>query len=116
MSGVLSTGLSGAEVTCADIELHTVVPPAGQTCASYLDPYVKALHGKLINPESTAECKVCPIASTDQFLSGLSIRYSDHARNISILFANVGFNIVMALFLYWLVRVPKHGSRKGDSG
>jgi ABC-type multidrug transport system permease subunit len=38
--------------------------------------------------------------------------YSDHWRNIGVLFAYVGFNIVAAVFLYWLCRVPKHWSRK----
>ncbi|KAK9855241.1 hypothetical protein MYU51_002589 [Penicillium brevicompactum] len=111
VSGVLSTGLGGTEIKCSDIELLTVMPPAGHNCSSYLDPYVHALHGKLINPEASTECKVCPISSTDQFLALLNMDYSDHQRNIGILFAFVVFNIVAAVFLYWLCRVPKRKSR-----
>lgn len=111
VSGVLPTGLGGTEIKCSDIELLTVMPPAGHNCSSYLDPYVHALHGKLINPEASTECKVCPISSTDQFLALLNMDYSDHQRNIGILFAFVVFNIVAAVFLYWLCRVPKRKSR-----
>ncbi|CAG8162679.1 unnamed protein product [Penicillium salamii] len=114
VSGVLSTGLSGAEVHCSPSELLTVMPPVGQNCSSYLDPYISAFHGKLINPESLADCKICPLSSTDQFLAALDIHYSDHKRNIGILFAYVGFNVVGAVVLYWLFRVPRR-SRKAQA-
>jgi ABC-type multidrug transport system permease subunit len=115
VAGVLSTGLAGVEVQCSEIELLNIKPPEGQACGSYLDPYVNALHGKLINPESSADCKVCSLSTTDQFLAAYNIHYSQHSRNIGILFAFVGFNIVMAFFLYWLLRVPKHRSRNGKA-
>ncbi|OQE13527.1 hypothetical protein PENFLA_c046G06969 [Penicillium flavigenum] len=113
VSSVLSTGLSGTTVECSSIEWLTVSPPDGQTCSSYLDPYIKAMHGTLLNPEATVNCKICPMSSTDQFLASLNMSYSDVPRNIGLMFAYVGFNIVAALVLYWLFRVPKHWSRKG---
>ncbi|OQD88934.1 hypothetical protein PENANT_c003G00615 [Penicillium antarcticum] len=112
VSSVLSTGVAGTTVECSSIELLTVSPPAGQNCSSYLGPYIDALHGRLLNPEASTNCEICSMSRTDQFLEGLGMRYSDHWRNIGVLFAFVGFNIVAAVFLYWLIRVPKQWSRK----
>jgi ATP-binding cassette subfamily G (WHITE) protein 2 (PDR) len=112
VSSVLSTGLSGTSVECSSIELLTVSPPGGQNCSRYLDPYVNAVHGKLLNPEASVNCQICPMSRTDQFLSSINISHSNVNRNIGILCAYVGFNVVAAVFLYWLFRVPKHWSRK----
>lgn len=38
--------------------------------------------------------------------------YSNRWRDFGILFAYIIFNIFMAVFLYWLVRVPKHKKEK----
>lgn len=112
VSSVLTTGLSGTSVECSSIEWLTVSPPDGQTCGHYLDPYVQTVKGKLLNPEASVDCKICPMSKTDQFLESLNMSYSDVGRNIGLLFAYIGFNIVAALFMYWLCRVPKHWSRK----
>ncbi|KAJ5511411.1 CDR ABC transporter [Penicillium expansum] len=112
VSSVLSTGLTGTSVECSDIEWLTISPPDGQSCGSYLEPYIKAVNGALLNPEASVDCKICPMSKTDQFLKGLNMSYSDVRRNIGLLFAYVAFNIVGALFLYWLCRVPKHWRRK----
>lgn len=112
VSSVLSVGLAGTSVECSDIEILQVPPPQGQNCSSFLDPYAQMSGGKLINPEATSNCKVCPIADTDTFLAGLNINYSDRWRNVGLLFVYIVFNAVAAIFLYWLIRVPKKRSRK----
>lgn len=112
VSAVLSVGLSGNKVVCSGIELLKMPPPAGQNCSSYLEPYVTAYRANLLNPNATTECHMCAVSSTNDFLASLSIKYSDHWRNIGLLFAYVGFNIVAALVVYWLVRVHKRWSRK----
>ncbi|KAJ5190035.1 CDR ABC transporter [Penicillium cf. griseofulvum] len=112
VSAVLSTGLSGATVECSSIEVLTVSPPDGQTCGSYLEPYINTIHGTLLNPEASVDCKVCTMSRTDQFLANLNIYNSDVPRNIGILFGYVAFNISMTLVLYWFFRVPKPRSRE----
>jgi ABC-type multidrug transport system permease subunit len=112
VSAVLSTGLSGGKAECSSIELLTVDPPSGQNCSTYLDQYVDLYQANLLNPEANSGCEICSIRSTDAFLAQLSIKFSDHWRNVGLLFVYVGFNIVMALLLYWLIRVPKKWSRK----
>ncbi|KAF7716532.1 Uncharacterized protein PECH_005181 [Penicillium ucsense] len=116
VSAVLSSGLSGGNAKCSSIELLKVDPPQGQNCSSYLDPYVRLYQASLSNPNATSGCEICPIQSNDTFLAQLSIRFSDYWRNIGLLFVYVGFNVVMALVLYWLARVPKKWSRKQRSG
>lgn len=112
ISGMLSTAVGGASVHCSDAELLTVNPPAGQTCAEYLDPFVSELGGALLNGVATADCHMCPISSTDAFLAGLNISAADAWRNFGLMWVYIVFNVVVALLLYWLGRVPKRWSRK----
>lgn len=112
VSSVLSTGLSGSEAVCSDIELLKLNPPDGQTCVEYLGDYAKAAGANLLNKNATSGCEICSITTSDQFLDQLSIHFSDHWRNVGLLFVYVVFNIFGALLLYWLARVPKKWSRK----
>lgn len=59
-------------------------------------------------------CEFCPLSSTNQFLARVNISYSDSWRNFGILFAYIGFNVVLAVFVYWLVRVPKKSNLKKE--
>jgi ABC-type multidrug transport system permease subunit len=52
------------------------------------------------------------VAETDTFLAQLNISYSDRWRNVGLLFVYIVFNVFAAVFLYWLIRVPKKRSRK----
>ena len=112
VSAVLSTGLSGNKAQCSDIELLTLSPPNGESCSAFLDPYVKTYHATLLNGNATSDCQLCSISTTDEFLASINVYFSDHWRNVGLLFVYIGFNIFMAVFLYWLVRVPKRWSRK----
>lgn len=112
VSAVLSTGVAKNKVNCSSIELLHLDPPPGQNCSSYLDAYVKHAHANLINPEASSNCKLCPMKYTDQFLATLSIQFSDRWRNVGLLFVFVFFNIIAAIFLYWLIRVPKKSTKK----
>ncbi|GKZ32454.1 hypothetical protein AbraIFM66950_001842 [Aspergillus brasiliensis] len=112
VSSVLSVGIAGNTVECSDIELLHIPPPTGQNCSSYLDEYVRNYQATLLNPDDRTECLVCSISNTDQYLSALSMSYSDRWRNVGILIAYIVFNGIAAVFLYWLVRVPKKKSVK----
>lgn len=115
VSAVLSTGLARTNVKCSSIELLHIPPPAGQTCSRYLSAYVDMANSALINPDATSDCKVCALSKTDQYLAQVNIYFSERWRNVGILFAYVGFNAVAAVFLYWLVRVPKKPTRKNKT-
>ena len=107
VNGMLSVGLANTHVVCSDIEYLSFQPPAGQTCETYMAPYIGALGGYLTNPGDTANCSFCSADSTNTFLRGLSSEYSTRWRNFGVMWAFIVFNVAGALFFYWWARVPK---------
>lgn len=112
VSAILSTGIANAEVKCAANELTTFNPTNGTTCGEYMDSYIKAAGGYLTNPDATSDCKFCTIKSTNVYLKALSASYDDRWRNFGIGMVYIVVNIVGALFLYWLIRMPKNKNKK----
>lgn len=111
VSGMLSTGISGAPITCASNEYVTMDPPSGQTCGEYLSAYNNATGSYIVDAGATSNCQLCSSSSTDSFLASVNIYYSDAWRNFGLMWVFIIFNICAAVFLYWLARVPK-GARK----
>ncbi|EQK98157.1 ABC transporter ABCl1 [Ophiocordyceps sinensis CO18] len=107
VSGILSTGVANTVIECADNELVKLEPSGNQTCGDFLSPYDEIYGGRIVNPGAGAGCLYCPVANTNTYLAGVNSYYSDRWRNFGILWAYVLFNIVAALFVYWLARVPK---------
>lgn len=113
VSAMLSTGVAKAPVKCSSIEFLTLQPPSGQTCLEFLGTWQNATSGgEIRNPDATSDCQYCTIGDTDQFLSQVGISYADRWRNFGLLVVYVVFNVAMALFLYWLIRVPKKSKTK----
>lgn len=112
ISGMLSTAVANTEVICASNELLHFVPAAGKTCAQYMTNYIEFAGGYLTNPHATDMCSFCTVKDTNVFLASVSSHYSQAWRNFGIMWAYIIFNIVAALFLYWLARVPKKSSKK----
>ena len=107
INGFLGTALANAPITCATHEILTFASPANQTCGQYLAVYIDRTGGYLINPElSNGLCEFCPMNSTNTFLKSLNIEYADRWKSFGYLWVYVVFNIVAALTIYWLVRVP----------
>jgi ATP-binding cassette subfamily G (WHITE) protein 2 (PDR) len=114
VSGMLATGLANTFVECADNEFVRFDPPSGQTCAEYMFEQVSAT-GYLTSASenATSDCTYCPVKDTNVFLANVSADYGERWRNFGILFAYIAFNVVGALVMYWLVRVPKKGGLFG---
>ena len=112
INAMVSTGLSGVEVTCAPDEILKFEPAGGQDCGSYLQEYIKTAGGRLLNPSATQQCQFCSVSDTDSLLATLWINYEDRWRNFGITLAYSGFNVAGALCLYWLARVPKGARRR----
>lgn len=72
-------------------------------------PYINLAGGYLTNgsEQSTSQCDFCPLASTNSFLSQVSITYDTRWRDFGLLWVYIGVNVALAIFLYWLARVPK---------
>lgn len=107
--------LAGREVQCATNELNIFNPPSGETCQSYLAPYLTQAPGALQNPDATVDCRYCALSSADQFLATTNIYWSERWRNFGLVWAYVGFNVIAAVFLYWFFRVRKSSGKKSFS-
>jgi ABC-type multidrug transport system permease subunit len=112
VDGFLGTALANAPVSCASNEILTFNSPADTTCGSYLAGYIEQAGGYVLDPDVAGICNYCPMASTNDFLSSLSMSYGNRWRNFGILWVYVVFNIGAAVFIYWLARVPKGKKEK----
>ncbi|KAJ5995548.1 hypothetical protein N7481_002525 [Penicillium waksmanii] len=115
VSGMLSTAVSGTDVTCSTDEVLTFNPPGSQTCYEYLNAYAVRTGGYIENPNATSSCSYCSMSSTDTFLASVDSYWSDAWRNFGIMWAYLVFNIAVALGIYWWARVPKGNKTKGSS-
>ncbi|RFU27150.1 hypothetical protein B7463_g9178, partial [Scytalidium lignicola] len=107
IESMLATGVSDTNVVCANNEYLRFNPPAGQTCGVYMDRYIAQNGGYLVDSSATSNCSFCPISNTNSFLAGLSADSDNTWRDFGLLWVYITFNVFGALFLYWLVRVPK---------
>jgi ATP-binding cassette, subfamily G (WHITE), member 2, PDR len=116
VSGMLSTAVANTNLVCADNELVRFNAPSGRNCSDYLSSYLNAMGGYLQpGSEGSSHCELCPQENTNQYLAQVNISYSDSWRNFGILWAYIAFNVFFAVFIYWVVRVPKKRSLKGKS-
>jgi ABC-type multidrug transport system permease subunit/ABC-type multidrug transport system ATPase subunit len=111
VSAIMSTGLANTKVTCADNEYTVFDPPNGSTCGDYLKDYTAAAGGYVLNKDATSNCNFCTIEDTNVFLTSLSSSYDNRWRDFGIGMVYIVVNIVGALFLYWLVRMPKNKNK-----
>ncbi|KAI5464892.1 ABC-2 type transporter-domain-containing protein [Mariannaea sp. PMI_226] len=112
VSGMLSTAVANVKVTCASNEFLSFNPMANQTCGEFMDSYIKQVGGYVLNPDATDTCQFCAISDTNTYLAAVGAHYSDRWRNFGLLWVYVLFNMAAALFLYWLVRMPKKSLKK----
>lgn len=109
ISGIVSTGVSGRRVVCAEEELTVFEPPQGLDCAGYLKAYLNSMHapGYLLDPNAKTQCRYCMLSYVDQYLGESKIYYADRWRNFGLMFVYIGFNVVMTVVLYYLFRVRR---------
>ncbi|OJJ66373.1 hypothetical protein ASPBRDRAFT_201001 [Aspergillus brasiliensis CBS 101740] len=109
VNAIIASGVSGRAVDCSEKELSVFsVAPGYDTCGQYMEPYLQAAGsaaGKLLNPESTDECKYCTLQTADQYLAGLDIYYDQRWRNFGLLWVYIAFNAAFAFAIYYFVRV-----------
>jgi ATP-binding cassette, subfamily G (WHITE), member 2, PDR len=112
VDAMLSVAVANAAVVCAANEFRQFLAPAGQTCGEYMNDYIAGAGGYLEDPNATGTCSYCSFSSTNEFLSAISSSYSHLWRNYGIIWVFIIFNAFMAVFMYWLVRVPKNRGKK----
>lgn len=113
VGGIMSTAVANSDVTCAEYEILRMMPPNNLTCEAFLASHIKANGGVVLNPGARDECQYCPLASTNEFLAGFEISYSTRWRDFGLVWVYILVNIVGALGLYWVFKVPRgKGSRR----
>ncbi|KAI5303049.1 hypothetical protein KEM56_000091, partial [Ascosphaera pollenicola] len=110
ISGMLSTGLAGTTVQCEDYEFVKLHPPSNMTCGDYMNKFIEVAGGYFKDENAVGTCEFCSMSKTDTFLASVGSSYDDAWRNFGLMWAYIVFNIAAAVFIYWLVRMPK-GSR-----
>lgn len=110
IGGMAGTQLHNRQVICSTSELSIFSPPSGQTCGQYLQDYLTAAGGQLLNSDATSDCEYCSVNVADQYLAGSGIVYSQRWRNFGIMWAFIAFNVFVAVVMYYLVRVKKWDS------
>jgi len=105
VGGMIPTGISMAPIVCSPQELIKFMPSTGQTCSEYMAPYLEMAGGYLVDPENMSGCEYCSASTTDDLLRQFGLSYGTRWRDFGLLWAYVIFNIVVAVGLYWLVRV-----------
>lgn len=115
VSGMLSVSVGNTAVKCASNELLNFEPLAGQTCYQYMEPYLTAAGGYLMDANATDTCTFCSISDTNTFLASVGSYYNQRWRNFGIMWAFIVFNIFASLGVYWLARVPKKAKKEKKS-
>lgn len=112
VSGVLATGVANAKIVCASNEFVYMEPYPNQTCQQYLGAYISSQGGYLTNPDALSNCQMCPQSSTNTYLAGIGSYYKNRWTYFGVIWVYIAFNIVAAIFFYWLARVPKNNKFK----
>lgn len=115
VEAMLTTAVADTGVVCAANEYLHFNPPSGQTCQQYMGPYIRLVGGGYLqDPNATTDCSFCQLDSTNQFLAGVNVDPANAWRDYGLMWVYIGFNIIAACFLYWLIRMPKKAGKTKD--
>jgi len=110
--GLLATTLAGAPVYCAENEFLVFDSPSGMSCNEYMAPYLAKKNGYLSDTGVGEQCRYCPSAIADDFLTRIDASYGERWRNFGLIWVFVAFNVAACFVLYYAARVPKKGGKK----
>jgi ABC-type multidrug transport system permease subunit len=107
-----AVNLAGADITCSSEEVVTIPLPSMQDCQTFLGVYARIAGARLLDPSSTVDCKLCPIATTDGLLASLNIFYSGRWKSFAISLAFPVSNLIGTMVLYRTLKAKK-GTEQG---
>ena len=107
VGAMISSGLAGANVQCSTDEILKFDPPNGEACGPYLENFNYETGARLLNPSAQQGCQLCLFSTADSIIARFGMFYDDRWKNFAISLVYSIFNVVAALILYWLFRVPK---------
>jgi ABC-type multidrug transport system permease subunit len=112
VDGMLAVGIANVDVTCQAREILHLNPTAGKTCVEFMGVFVETAGGYLVDELATTDCQYCSVGKSNDLLKTFSFEYSHRWRNFGILQGYILFNAAMAIFIYWLARVPKNSGKE----
>ncbi|USW51713.1 Putative AAA+ ATPase domain, CDR ABC transporter, ABC-2 type transporter, ABC-transporter [Septoria linicola] len=95
IAGLVSTELHNKPVVCTDAELNRFTAPEGQTCGDYMSNFFSAGGPGYIVDNSTSNCGYCAYSVGDQFYEPLGISFDNRWRDLGILVAFIGSNLIL---------------------
>ncbi|EXJ88092.1 hypothetical protein A1O1_05020 [Capronia coronata CBS 617.96] len=101
LESMLGAFVHGQPVRCNQNEFARFSPPPGQTCQSYVDPYIRQAGG-YVQVGSDGLCEFCQYATGDEFASGFSVFYGHIWRDFGIFCAFILFNFAVVYFATYL--------------
>lgn len=79
---------------CTNGELNRFSAPPGQTCGDYMQAFFAAGGAGYITNNSTSNCEYCAYSVGDQFYEPLGISFVHRWRDLGILIAFIGSNLI----------------------
>ena len=98
IGGMVVTELHGRVVECTPRELQHFSSPPGQNCGDYMAPFFERGGPGYIVNNATHACEYCAYKIGDQFYSALDLSFDNRWRDLGILAAFIGSNLIL-LFL-----------------
>ncbi|KAI9889208.1 MAG: hypothetical protein M1814_005724 [Vezdaea aestivalis] len=98
IGGMLVTELHDLPVVCNSKEYNSFSAPEGQLCGEYMAQYFKDGGRGYILDNTTQLCKYCAFKVGDQFYEPLGLTYDHRWRDLVILSAFIGSNLIVLFF------------------
>ncbi|EWY79905.1 hypothetical protein FOYG_16970 [Fusarium oxysporum NRRL 32931] len=95
ISGMVSTELHGAPITCKPSELSFFEAPQAMNCGEYMQAFFEGGGPGYLVDNTTNTCSYCDYRVGDEFYNSLSISFDTRWRDLGILIAFVGSNIII---------------------
>jgi ABC-type multidrug transport system ATPase subunit/ABC-type multidrug transport system permease subunit len=98
IGGMVVTELHGRTVECTTSELQHFTAPPGQNCGDYMSAFFESGGAGYIVNNATQACEYCAYKVGDQFYTALEFNFDHRWRDLGILAAFIGSNLIF-LFL-----------------
>lgn len=97
IGGMMVTELHDRPVHCTSAELNRFNAPPGQNCGEYMEPFFQRGGFGYIVDNATRVCEYCAYKVGDEFYKPLDLSYDNRWRDLGILAAFIGSNLILLL-------------------
>ena len=101
LEAFLGAAIHDQPVRCKESEFARLTAPEGQSCMSYLMPYIDQAGG-YVQTGADGICEFCQYKNGDEFGRGFSVYYSNIWRDFGIFCGFILFNYAVVFFATWL--------------